>query len=116
MFRFICTRVGLMSGNSFFTRSTRPFTGLFHPSIGPTAFHFSFDIDGVDCQVAPGVGTPVNGGLTYRESHLLCEMAHDSGKMIAMDLMEVSPVEDIRNATAELGVELILSAHGKKIL
>jgi len=83
---------------------------------GTAGFHFSFDIDGVDCQVAPGVGTPVNGGLTYRESHLLCEMAHDSGKMIAMDLMEVSPVEDIRNATAELGVELILSAHGKKIL
>ena len=79
-------------------------------------FHLSFDMDGVDCRVAPGVGTPVMGGLTYRESHLLCEMAHDSEQMIAMDLMEVNPVEDVRNATAELGVELILSAHGKKIL
>ncbi len=85
-------------------------------SDGTVGFHLSFDMDGVDCRVAPGVGTPVMGGLTYRESHLLCEMAHDSGGMIAMDLMEVNPVQDLRNATAELGVELILSAHGKKIL
>lgn len=83
---------------------------------GTAGFHLSFDMDGVDCRVAPGVGTPVMGGLTYRESHLLCEKAHDSGRMIAMDLMEVNPVEDVKNATAELGVELILSAHGKKIL
>lgn len=83
---------------------------------GTAGFHLSFDIDGVDCRVAPGVGTPVLGGLTYRESHLICEMAHDSGKMVAMDLMEVNPVQDLKNATAELGVELILSAHGKKIL
>lgn len=83
---------------------------------GTAGFHLSFDMDGVDCRVAPGVGTPVMGGLTYRESHLICEMAHDSGRMIAMDLMEVNPVEDVRNATAELGVELVLSAHGKKIL
>ena len=85
-------------------------------SNGTAGFHLSYDIDGVDCRVAPGVGTPVLGGLTYRESHLLCEMAHDSGKMLAMDLMEVNPVQDVRNSTAELGVELILSAHGKKIL
>ena len=83
---------------------------------GTVGFHLSFDLDGVDCGVAPGVGTPVMGGLTYRESHLICEMAHDSGSMVAMDLMEVNPVQDVRNATAELGVELILSAHGKKIL
>ncbi len=83
---------------------------------GTVGFHLSFDMDGVDCRVAPGVGTPVMGGLTYRESHLICEMAHDSGSMVAMDLMEVNPVQDVRNATAELGVELILSAHGKKIL
>jgi arginase len=79
-------------------------------------FHFSFDMDGVDARVAPGVGTPVNGGLTYRESHLLAEMAHDSGRMLAMDMMEVDPVEDVKNVTAELGVGLILSAHGKSIL
>ncbi len=83
---------------------------------GTAGFHFSFDMDGVDSQIAPGVGTPVSGGLTYRESHLIAEMAHDSGAMLAMDLMEVDPVEDIRNRTAGLGVELILSAFGKSIL
>ncbi|MSR75207.1 MAG: arginase [Planctomycetes bacterium] len=83
---------------------------------GTAGFHFSFDMDGVDSQVAPGVGTPVRGGLSYRESHLIAEMAHDSGRMLAMDMMEVDPVEDVRNQTARLGVELILSAHGKSIL
>jgi len=83
---------------------------------GTVGFHFSFDMDGVDCRIAPGVGTPVNGGLTYRESHLICEMAHDCGQMLGMDMMEVNPVEDLRNQTAELGVALILSAHGKSIL
>ncbi len=83
---------------------------------GTAGFHFSFDMDGVDSQVAPGVGTPVRGGLSYRESHLIAEMAHDSGCMLAMDMMEVDPVEDVRNQTALLGVELILSAHGKSIL
>jgi arginase len=73
-------------------------------------------MDGVDSQVAPGVGTPVRGGLNYRESHLLAEMAHDSGRMLAMDMMEVDPVADVQNQTARLGVELILSAHGKSIL
>ncbi len=83
---------------------------------GTSGFHFSFDMDGVDAQVAPGVGTPVRGGLNYRESHLLAEMAHDSGRMLAMDMMEVDPVADVQNQTALLGVELILSAHGKSIL
>lgn len=79
-------------------------------------FHFSFDMDGVDSRIAPGVGTPVPGGLTYRESHLIAELAYDSGRMLAMDLMEVDPVEDVRNQTARLAVEIILSAHGKRIL
>lgn len=79
-------------------------------------FHFSYDMDGVDARVAPGVGTPVQGGLTYREAHLIAEMAHDSGRMAAMDLMEVNPTQDVRNITSELGVQLILSAHGKRIL
>ncbi|MAG59002.1 MAG: arginase [Planctomycetes bacterium] len=83
---------------------------------GTAGFHFSFDMDGVDSRIAPGVGTPVDGGLTYRESHLICEMAHDSKKMLAMDMMEVDPVEDVKNTTAILGVDLILSAHGKSIL
>jgi arginase len=83
---------------------------------GTAGFHFSFDMDGVDSRIAPGVGTPVSGGLTYRESHLIAEMAHDCGRMLAMDMMEVDPVEDVRNQTARLGVELILSALGKSIL
>jgi arginase len=83
---------------------------------GTAGFHFSYDMDGVDARIAPGVGTPVQGGLTYREAHLLAEMAHDSQRMIAMDVMETNPVEDIRNVTAELGVELVLSALGKRIL
>lgn len=85
-------------------------------SRGTAGFHFSYDMDGVDSAIAPGVGTPVPGGLTYREAHLLAEMAFDSGRMLAMDLMEVDPVEDIKNQTARLGVGLILSAHGKSIL
>lgn len=83
---------------------------------GTAGFHLSYDIDAVDRMWAPGVGTPVPGGLTYREAHHVAELAHDSGRMLAMDLMEVNPVADIRNTTAELGVDLILSAHGKAIL
>lgn len=83
---------------------------------GTAGFHFSYDMDGVDARVAPGVGTPVQGGLTYREAHLLAEMAYDSKRMIAMDVMETNPVEDVRNMTAELGVQLVLSALGKRIL
>ena len=83
---------------------------------GTDGFHFSFDMDGVDSQVAPGVGTPVRGGLTYREAHLVAEMAYDSGAMLAMDMMEVDPVRDVRNKTAQLGSELILSAFGHRIL
>jgi arginase len=83
---------------------------------GTAGFHFSYDMDGVDARVAPGVGTPVQGGLTYREAHLLAEMAFDSKRMLAMDVMETNPVEDVRNVTAELGVELVLSALGKRIL
>lgn len=83
---------------------------------GTVGFHFSFDMDGVDAEEAPGVGTPVRGGLSYREAHFLCELACESGRMLAMDMMEVDPVRDIRNRTAELGAELILSAFGKRIL
>lgn len=83
---------------------------------GTAGFHFSFDLDGVDPEVAPGVGTPVQGGLTFREAHMLCELAHASGRMVAMDLMECNPALDTRNHTAEFGVELVLSALGKTIL
>jgi arginase len=78
--------------------------------------HVSFDMDAVDPFISPGVGTPVQGGLSYRESHLLMEMVFDSERLIALDVVEVNPILDTQNSTARLGVELILSALGKKIL
>ncbi len=83
---------------------------------GTDGFHLSFDMDSIDPDVAPGVGTPVKGGLSYREAHLAMELIHDSGAMLSMDFVEVNPVLDISNRTAVLAVELILSAMGKKIL
>lgn len=82
---------------------------------GTAGFHLSFDIDVVDPLVAPGVGTPKKGGMNYRESHLSMELVADCGKMTSMDLVEVNPILDIGNQTAELAVELILSALGKRI-
>lgn len=79
-------------------------------------FHVSFDMDSVDPQMAPGVGTPVPGGLTYREAHLAMEMAGDSGGIRSMEVVEVNPVLDIANKTADLAVQLITSALGKRIL
>lgn len=79
-------------------------------------FHVSMDMDCIDPHFAPGVGTPVAGGTTYRESHLAMEKIADSGKMLSFELTEINPVLDISNRTAELGVELILSAFGRKIL
>jgi arginase len=78
--------------------------------------HVSFDLDVCDPAIAPGVGTPVKGGLDYREAHVVMEMAAESGRLIALDLVEVNPTLDLRNATAVLGVELALSALGKQIL
>jgi arginase len=65
---------------------------------------------------APGVGTPVPGGLTYREAHLLMEILHDSGKISSLDIVEVNPILDERNRTAQLGVELAASLFGQRIL
>ncbi|MFN7924990.1 MAG: arginase [Bryobacteraceae bacterium] len=79
-------------------------------------FHVSFDMDSVDPQLAPGVGTPVPGGLTYREAHLAMEMAGDTGALTSIDVVEVNPVLDIANRTADLGVQLIASGLGKRIL
>lgn len=79
-------------------------------------FHVTMDMDFVDPDFAPGVGTPVPGGPTYRESHLAMEKIADSGKMLSFELTEVNPVLDDANRTAELGVQLILSAFGKKIM
>jgi len=79
-------------------------------------FHLSFDMDSVDPQFAPGVGTPVRGGITYREAHLAMELLNDSSRMLSMELVEVNPVIDEVNRTAELAVELALSVLGKRIL
>lgn len=79
-------------------------------------FHVTMDMDFVDPDYAPGVGTPEPGGPTYRESHLAMEKIADSGKMLSFELTEVNPVLDISNKTAELGVQLILSAFGKRIM
>jgi arginase len=78
--------------------------------------HVSFDLDVCDPAIAPGVGTPVKGGLDYREAHMVMEVLADSGRLLALDMVEVNPTLDVRNSTAELGTELILSALGMKIL
>jgi arginase len=78
--------------------------------------HVSFDMDVCDPAIAPGVGTPVRGGLDYREAHMLMEVLAASGRLTSLDLVEVNPILDVRNATAQLGTELALSALGMKIL
>ena len=76
----------------------------------------SLDLDFVDPADAPGVGTPVRGGVTYREAHLAMEMIADSEAMASLEVVEINPVIDLHNKTATLGVELVLSGLGKKIL
>jgi arginase len=83
---------------------------------GTAGFHLSLDMDAVDPDEAPGVGTPVRGGMTYREAHLAMETICDSGRLLSMEIVEVNPVLDDANRTALLGVELVMSAMGKKIL
>ncbi len=77
--------------------------------------HVSFDMDSMDPREAPGVGTPVRGGITYREAHLAMELIADAGKLTSLDVVEVNPILDQENRTANLAVELILSALGKRI-
>lgn len=79
-------------------------------------YHVSLDMDWIDPEDAPGVGTPVWGGATYREAHLAMEIIADHGRMVSFEIVEVNPVLDERNQTAELAVELALSVFGKKIL
>lgn len=83
---------------------------------GTAGLHVSFDLDVCDPSIAPGVGTPVKGGLDYREAHMVMEMIADSGRMTALDLVEVNPILDSQNQTAVLGTELALSALGMGIL
>ncbi|SLM31929.1 Arginase [Desulfamplus magnetovallimortis] len=77
--------------------------------------HISLDMDAMDPVEAPGVGTPVPGGLTYREAHLFMEIIADSGKLSSMDMVEINPILDQANKTAELAVDLTVSALGKRI-
>jgi arginase len=83
---------------------------------GTAGVHVSFDLDVCDPSIAPGVGTPVKGGLDYREAHMLMEIVADSGLLRALDLVEVNPILDDRNMTAILGSELVSSALGQKII
>jgi len=83
---------------------------------GTAGIHVSFDMDVCEPAIAPGVGTPVKGGLDYREAHMVMEIVADSGLLTSLDLVEVNPTLDVRNHTAELGTELALSALGMNIL
>ena len=83
---------------------------------GTGGIHVSFDMDVCDPAIAPGVGTPVKGGLDYREAHMVMELVADSRRLVALDLVEVNPTLDLRNTTAEFAAELALSALGKGIL
>lgn len=81
-----------------------------------THVHLSLDLDFVDPEIAPGVGTPVRGGPTYREAHLCMEMIADTGRLGSVDLVELNPALDLRNTTAELAVDLVESLFGKSTL
>jgi arginase len=83
---------------------------------GTAGIHVSFDMDVCDPQIAPGVGTPVKGGLDYREAHMVMEIVADSGLLTSLDMVEANPTLDLQNTTAQLGTELVLSALGMKIL
>ena len=83
---------------------------------GTHGIHVSFDLDVCDPVIAPGVGTPVKGGLDYREAHMVMEMIADSGRLMAVDLVEVNPILDSQNQTATLAVELVCSAFGQGII
>ncbi|MDX2175069.1 MAG: arginase [Candidatus Sumerlaeia bacterium] len=112
------------SGVRYFTMrdiDERGLNAVMHDAIevvtrGTVGFHLSFDIDSVDPQVAPGVGTPVLGGLTYREAHLALELVADTGQLLSMDMVEINPLYDERNMTAQVAMKLIGSALGKRIL
>jgi arginase len=83
---------------------------------GPGFVHLSLDVDVCDPEIAPGVGTPVRGGLSYREAHLAMELLAESDMLTSIEVVEVNPTLDNVNATADLAVELVVSAMGASIL
>ena len=83
---------------------------------GPGFVHVSFDVDVLDPKIAPGVGTPVRGGVTYREAHLAMELLAESGIVTSLEVVEVNPIYDLANATGALAVELVASALGARII
>ncbi len=89
---------------------------LAHLSPRVDALHVSFDVDSLDPEVAPGVGTPVKGGLTYRELHLLMELLAADGRVTSAEVVEVNPILDVRNQTALVAVEMLCSLLGATIL
>lgn len=111
------------SGINTFTMRDIDERGMYHvvqeiltAFAGHDAIHVSLDLDSCDPSFAPGVGTPVPGGLTYREAHLLMEMLSDSGKVRTVDVVEVNPVLDVANKTAMLAVELLSGLFGQRII
>lgn len=92
----------------------REFLGRLDPA--RTHLHVSFDLDVIDPAIAPGVGTPVEGGMTYREAHLVMELLHESGLMRSLDIVELNPFLDDRGRTARLAVDLAGSLFGRKVL
>ncbi|MGE3175105.1 MAG: arginase [Planctomycetota bacterium] len=85
-------------------------------SDGTAGFHVSFDLDGMDPRDVPGTGTPVKGGISWREANLLMEMVADSGRMTSLEVTELNPILDVKNQSGEVAVDVILSAFGKRIL
>lgn len=85
-------------------------------SDGTAGFHVSFDLDGMDPRDVPGTGTPVKGGISWREANLLMEMVSDSGRMTSLEVTELNPILDVKNQSGEVAVDVILSAFGKRIL
>lgn len=83
---------------------------------GTAGFHVSFDLDGMDPRFVPGTGTPVKGGINWREANLLMEMVADSNRMTSMEITELNPILDVKNQSGEVAVDVILSAFGKRIL
>lgn len=83
---------------------------------GTSGFHMSFDLDGMDPRDVPGTGTPVKGGISWREANLLMEMASDTAKMVSLEVTELNPILDIKNQSGEVAVDVICSAFGKRIL